>query len=81
MHFFQKLKRTLFILLLPAGSLTGQTPIDSDSETISYSKALQRAIAADPLLALNSTLAEAAEGQIEQADLRPNPVVDRKSVV
>jgi cobalt-zinc-cadmium efflux system outer membrane protein len=75
MHFFQKLKRTLFILLLPIGSLIAQIPIDSDSETISYSKALQRAIAVDPQLSLNSTIAEAAEGQIEQADLRPNPVV------
>jgi cobalt-zinc-cadmium efflux system outer membrane protein len=75
MHFFHKLKYTSFILLLPIGSLTAQTPIDSDLEAISYSQALQRAIANDPRLALNSILAEAAEGQIQQADLPPNPVV------
>lgn len=75
MHFYHKLKRTLFILWVPVGSLTAQTSINSEPETISYTQALQRAIAAEPRLALNSTLAEAAEGQIEQAELSPNPVV------
>lgn len=75
MHFFHKLKFTSFILFLPVGILTAQSGIDSDFETISYSQALQRAIANDPQLALNSILAEAAEGQIQQADLLPNPVV------
>lgn len=75
MHIFNKLKITPFIFLVSLGSLIAQTTIASDKEVISYAQALQRAIAAEPRLALNSTLAEAAEGQIEQANLRPNPVV------
>lgn len=75
MHNLNKLKLTYFILLVPIGSLTAQTTFASDQEVISYTQALQRAIAAEPRLALNSSLAEAAEGQIEQADVRPNPVV------
>ncbi|MGB0743631.1 MAG: TolC family protein [Opitutales bacterium] len=42
---------------------------------VTYTQALQRAMAADPRLELNSTLVDAAEGEIEQAKLRPNPVV------
>lgn len=75
MHNLNKLKLTYFILLVPIGSLIAQTTVASDKEVISYAQALQRAIAAEPRLALNSYLAEAAEGQIEQADVRPNPVV------
>ena len=75
MHIYNKLKRTSFILLLPVGSLIAQTDSDSQAEAITYTQALQRAIAADPRLELNLTLAEAAEGQIEQADLSPNPVI------
>lgn len=75
MHNLNKLKLTYFILLVPIGSLIAQTTVASDKEVISYAQALQRAIAAEPRLALNSSLAEAAEGQIEQADIRPNPVV------
>lgn len=75
MHIFNKLKITPFIFLVSLGSLIAQTTIASDQEVISYAQALQRALAAEPRLALNSTLAEAAEGQIEQANLRPNPVV------
>lgn len=76
MHLFLKLKRTfLSILLVPIGSLVAQTSINSSGETISLDQALQRAIKAEPRLELNVTLAEAAEGQIEQANVRPNPVV------
>ena len=70
MHIYNKLKRTSFILLLPVGSLIAQTDSDSQAEAITYTQALQRAFAADTRLELNLTLAEAAEGQIEQADLR-----------
>ena len=76
MHIFLKLKRTfLSITLVSIGSLAAQTSIDSTVETISLQQALQRAIKAEPRLELNVTLAEAAEGQIEQANVRPNPVV------
>ena len=76
MHFFKKLKQTLiYFLLVPIGSLVAQTTIDSPPETISLAQALQRAITTDPRLKLNATFAEAAEGQVEQANLSPNPVV------
>lgn len=75
MHIYNKLKRTSLILLLPFGSLIAETDSDSPAQAITYTKALQRAISADPQLELNATLAEAAEGQVEQAGLRPNPVL------
>jgi outer membrane protein TolC len=75
MHFFHQFKRIpLCILLVPLGSLFAQTSIDSNDGSISLREAVQRAIVADPRLKLNATLAEAAEGQIEQANTRPNPV-------
>lgn len=75
MHIYNKLKRTSLIALLPAGSLIAQTGADSPAEAIPYTQALQRALSADPQLKLNATRAEAAEGQVEQARLRPNPVL------
>jgi cobalt-zinc-cadmium efflux system outer membrane protein len=75
MHAFQQLKHYLFFSLVPIGSLIAQTPSGSTPEAISFPQALQRAIVSDPRLELNVTLAEAAEGQIEQADLPLNPVV------
>ena len=45
------------------------------SGALSLADALQRAIAAEPRLQLNLSRAEAAEGRIDQANLRPNPVV------
>lgn len=75
MHFFHQFKRIpLCILLVPLGSLFAQTSIDSNDGSISLREAVQRAIIADPRLKLNATLAEAAEGQIEQANTKPNPV-------
>lgn len=57
------------------GALFGQEPVGFEPETISYATALERAIVSNPRLYLNASEAEAAEGQIEQADLPPNPVV------
>ena len=69
MQFFRKLKQTpAYFLLVPIGSLVAQPTIDSTGKTISLQQALQRAINTDPRLELNATLAEAAEGQIEQAN-------------
>jgi outer membrane protein, heavy metal efflux system len=66
----------VIILLVPLGSLTAQIPTDSQSpESISFSQALQRAIAANPRLELNDELLEVAAGQTEQAKLRPNPSI------
>jgi cobalt-zinc-cadmium efflux system outer membrane protein len=42
---------------------------------ITYHQALRLAVERDPRLKLYDALAEAADGQIEQASLRPNPVV------
>ena len=76
MHAFHKLALYIItISLVPIWSLA-QTPIDSQSsELISFPQALQRAISADPRPELNKTLLEVAVGQVEQAKLRPNPVV------
>lgn len=75
MYISQKIRFTPLFLLLPLGSLTTQTSAGSDMETLSYVQVLQRALAADPRLEWYTALEDAAEGQITQAGLRPNPVV------
>lgn len=75
MHIFRSLKHTYILFLLPLGSLTAQNAIDSELETIHYAQALQRAVASDPRLDFYTSLVESAEGRIEQAGLRPNPVI------
>lgn len=75
MYSFQTLKHSFIISLLPIGSLIAQTPIDSEAETISFQEALQRTVANDPGLRRFQYAVEAADGQVEQASLRPNPVV------
>jgi len=75
MHLFQKLIQVSLILLLPLGSLNAKATVDPYGEAVTYTQALQRAMAADPRLELNTTLAEASDGQLEQAGLRPNPVL------
>ncbi len=47
----------------------------AQGQALTLNDALQRTIDNDPRLGLNASLAEAAEGQIEQADLPPNPVI------
>ncbi|GHC05996.1 TolC family protein [Cerasicoccus arenae] len=44
------------------------------SHPVNYATAVQWAVARDPRVALAREEAEAAEGQIEQADLPPNPI-------
>ncbi len=75
MHFFKQLHTYTIIIVVPMGALFGQEPAGFEPETISYATALERAIDGNPRLYLNASEAEAAEGQIEQADLPPNPVV------
>jgi len=75
MHFFIRLKNTSVFLLVPLGSLLSQPSVDSVLEGISFQQAFQRAVINDPRLELNRIIVEAAEGQIEQANSRPNPVI------
>lgn len=75
MRFIERLGTLLVLIALPIGSLCAQAPSDATPGTMTLADALQRAIAAEPRLRLNATRAEAAEGQIEQAGLRPNPVI------
>jgi cobalt-zinc-cadmium efflux system outer membrane protein len=75
MYYFQKSLQVLFILLLPSGSLRAEATSQNEVEGLTFTQALQRAMAADPRLELNTTLAEASDGQVEQAKLRPNPVI------
>lgn len=73
-----KTVKSTFYLITAALSLpyTSWGASDTKSqEAISYASALQRAVAYDPRTRLYDTLTEAAEGQVEQADLPPNPVV------
>lgn len=75
MRFSDRLGPLLVLLAFPIGSLCAQAPKDAASAPMSLADALQRAIAAEPRLQLNATRAEAAEGRVEQAGLRPNPVI------
>jgi cobalt-zinc-cadmium efflux system outer membrane protein len=75
MHWFDRLRSGWILLALAGGSLFVQASSAAAAEVISLAEALQRAVATEPLLRLNATRAEAAEGQIEQAGLRPNPVI------
>ncbi|MEZ5275537.1 MAG: TolC family protein [Opitutaceae bacterium] len=76
MHRLLKRKQVLSILLCaPIGALSAQEFDASRQSTISYEIALNRAIDTDPELRGFEARVEAAEGQVEQASLRPNPVV------
>ena len=76
MHTFLKPKQILSIYLCaPLGALLAQTPTDAVETPVSYEIALERALQNDPVLRSFETRYDAAEGQVEQAGLRPNPVV------
>jgi len=75
MYSHTNLSLFLFSIIAALGNLSAQVAPVSDTETITLPQALQRALAADPRLPLQDSRAEAAEGQIEQADLPPNPVI------
>jgi len=78
MYSFHQFKNTFILLGLPLGSLLAQNskPIETESLTVSYPQALQLAIENNPQLKLIATRIEASEGNIEQAGVRPNPVVE-----
>jgi cobalt-zinc-cadmium efflux system outer membrane protein len=73
MHLYSTLSTYTLILGVSAGTLPAE-PIGA-TQAITLQTALHRAIQNDPRLGLNATLADAADGQIEQADLPPNPVI------
>lgn len=76
MHTFLKSKQIISIYLCaPLGALLAQTPTDLAETPVSYEIALDRALQNDPVLRSFKTRYDAAEGQVEQAGLRPNPVV------
>jgi len=73
---FLKSKK-LFSLYLcaPLSALLSQTTTDFVAAPVSYEIALERALQNDPALSSFESRYEAAEGRVEQAGLRPNPVV------
>ena len=73
MHLYSTLSTYTLILGISAGTLPADPA--STTQTITLQTALHRAIQNDPRLGLNTALADAAEGQIIQADLPPNPVI------
>lgn len=76
MHTFLKSKQILSIYLCaPLSALLAQTTTDFVATPVSYEVALERALQNDPALRGFESRYEAAEGQVEQAGLRPNPVV------
>jgi len=76
MYRFSKRKQILSILIVfPFAALRVQGGDLKAPARVSYKAALERAITSDPnLLGFDAEL-EAAEGQVEQANLRPNPVI------
>lgn len=76
MYQFSKRKQLLsFLICAPLSALLAQEPTPEASALINFETALTRAIQNDPALRGFDTATEAVEGQIEQAGLRPNPVV------
>lgn len=75
MYISKYLSTYTLIFSVPLGTLLAQTPASSELEPVTFATALHRAIDNDPRLNLNSAVAEAAEGQIDQADLPPNPII------
>jgi len=76
MYQFSKRKQIVSLLICaPLSALLAQEPIPEKTPPVHYETALTRAIQNDPVLRGFDTAAEAAEGQVEQAGLRPNPVV------
>ena len=75
MRIFHELTSLIIILSTPFVGLAAQDERIAGPVEITLGEALGRAIATDPRLQVNVAQAEAADGQIDQANLRPNPVV------
>jgi cobalt-zinc-cadmium efflux system outer membrane protein len=74
-RFSQRKQLISLLICAPLSALLAQEPTPEASSLINFETALTRAIHNDPALRGLDTAAEAVEGQIEQAGLRPNPVV------
>jgi cobalt-zinc-cadmium efflux system outer membrane protein len=75
MHTFKYLSYIVILTNIPLGLAYGDSsPLDLE-EPVIYSTALKLAIERDPRMGLAELASEAAEGRIDQANLRPNPVV------
>lgn len=75
MYFLNELKYPFYYGILIASFLITHLLTAGEPEGISYPQALKRTIANDPTLRSFENAFEIAEGQIEQANLPPNPVV------
>lgn len=77
MHLCDIFRRYLPLVATPLGAIAAQSTGDFSPsiERITLAQAIQRATENDPRLELNDAMTEAADGQVEQADLPPNPVV------
>lgn len=76
MYLFFKRNPILSLLICaPLSALLAQEATPEQTSPVSYSIALNRAIHNDPVLRGFENFVEAAEGQVEQASLRPNPVL------
>ncbi|MBC2593949.1 TolC family protein [Ruficoccus amylovorans] len=75
MTIFRCLYTCLCLWAVSPGVLPAQTEPPAEPEVIALPLALRRAVENDPRMGLNAALADAAQGQVEQADLPPNPVI------
>ncbi|MGZ0708791.1 TolC family protein [Coraliomargarita sp. W4R53] len=74
-RFFKRKPIISLLICAPLSALLAQEAIPEQTSPVNYSTALNRAIQNDPVLRGFEAFIEAAEGQVEQASLRPNPVV------
>jgi len=74
-RFFKRKPIITLLICAPLSALLAQEAIQEQTTQVSYSTALERAIQNDPVLHGFEAFIEAAEGQVEQASLRPNPLV------
>jgi cobalt-zinc-cadmium efflux system outer membrane protein len=73
MYYFLSTTRTIAVFLTLSKVFILLSP--AYAETISLSVALQRTLEAHPRLDLNLLRAQGAQGQIDQANVSPNPVI------
>lgn len=74
-RYFKRKPIISLLICAPLGALFAQEAVSEQTSPVNYSTALNRAIQNDPVLQGFEAFVEAADGQVEQANLRPNPVV------
>lgn len=65
----------IFVAIAPWEALAGEATDPAIPDVLTYESALRLVVENDPALAVNRLEAEAADGHVGQAALRPNPVV------